>query len=183
MKNPFVTGPRLYLRPIEREDAPQLAVFVNDPNVRRTLLLHRPLNVAQEYAFVESLERDEHQVVLGIARRESPELIGVINLFDLDFRSRRAEFGLFIGDRSLWGQGYGTEATRMMLDYGFGTLNLSRVWLQVFAHHAAGIRAYEKAGFRREGVLREQHYAEGKFVDAVVMGILRAEWMPLSLPQ
>jgi ribosomal-protein-alanine N-acetyltransferase len=183
LKNPFAIGPRLYFRPIEREDAPQLAVFVNDPVVRRTLLLHRPLNVAQEYGFVESLERDEHQVVFGIARHESPELIGVTNLFDLDFRSRRAEFGLFIGERALWGQGYGTEATRMMLDYGFGTLNLSRVWLQVFAHHAAGLRTYEKAGFRREGVLREQHYTEGRPVDAVVMGILRPEWTPLSPPR
>ena len=184
MKSAFLIGPRLYFRPLEREDAPRLAVYLNDPGVRRTLLHHRPMSAAQEQAFIESLGKSEQQVVVGIARKERPdELIGVTGLHGLDFRSRRAEFGIFIGERSLWRQGYGTEATRMMLDYGFGTLNLSRVWLQVFAHHAAGLRTYEKAGFRREGVLREQHYTEGRPVDAVVMGILRPEWTPLSPPR
>ena len=180
MQNAFFVGPRLYFRPIEREDAPRLASFMNDAAVRRTLLAHRPLSVAQEQSFVEGLGKDEHHVVVGIARHESPELIGATGLHGLDFRSRRAELGLVIGERSLWGQGYGTEATRMMLDYGFGTLNLNRVWLQVYGHHAAAARVYEKAGFRREGVQREQHFAEGRYVDAVMMGILRSEWTPLT---
>jgi ribosomal-protein-alanine N-acetyltransferase len=182
MKTPFLIGPRLYFRPLEREDAPRLAAFANDPAVRQRLLLHRPMSVGQEQAFVEELARDEHKVVLGIARHSSDELMGVTGLHGLDFRSRRAEFGLFIGECSAWGQGFGTEATRMMLDYGFGTLNLHRIWLQVFASHAAGLRVYEKAGFRQEGVQREQHFAEGRYEDGVLMGILRSEWTPLSKP-
>jgi RimJ/RimL family protein N-acetyltransferase len=182
MKTPFLVGPRLYFRPLEREDAPRLAAYLNDPGVRRALLWHRPLSVAQEQSFLEALGKDEHQVVLGIARHEDSELIGTTGLHGLDFRSRRAEFGLVIGERSFWGQGYGTEATRMMLDYGFGTLNLNRVWLQVFGHHTAAVRVYEKAGFRREGVQREHHFAEGRYVDTVMMGILRSEWTPLTLP-
>jgi diamine N-acetyltransferase len=182
MKNPFLIGPRLYFRPIEREDAPRLAGFLNDPGVRRTLLWHRPLSVMHEVSFLEAMGKDEHQVVLGIARHGYDELIGSTGLHALDFRSRRAELGLVIGDRSLWSQGYGTEATRMMLDYGFGTLNLNRIWLQVYASHTAGQRVYEKAGFRREGVQREQHFAEGRYEDGVLMGILRSEWTPLSAP-
>jgi RimJ/RimL family protein N-acetyltransferase len=180
VKNAFFVGPRLYFRPLEREDAPRLAAYVNDPDVRRTLSMYRPQSVAQEQGFIEALGQDEHRVVVGIARHEEPELIGITGLHGLDFRSRRAELGLFIGERSLWGQGYGTEATRMMLDYGFGTLNLNRVWLQVYGHHAAAARAYEKAGFRREGVQREQHFADGRYVDGVLMGILRSEWTPLT---
>jgi len=157
-----------------------VAAYLNDPEVRRTLLIHRPLSVGLEQSFLEALGKDEHQVVLGIARHESPELIGSVGLHGLDFRGRRAELGLVIGERSLWGQGYGTEATRMMLDYGFGTLNLNRVWLQVFGHHPAAARVYEKAGFRREGVQREQHFTEGHYVDGVLMGILRSEWTPLT---
>ena len=179
MKNPFFIGPRLYFRPLEREDAPRLAGYMNDPDVRRTLLVHRPWSVTQELTFVESAGKDEHQVVVGIARHEDTELIGATGLHGLDFRTRRAELGLVIGERSCWGQGYGTEATRMMLDYGFSTLNLNRVWLQVFGDNAAAIRAYEKAGFRREGVQREHCYTEGHYVDAVMMGILRSEWTPL----
>jgi RimJ/RimL family protein N-acetyltransferase len=181
MRNPFFVGPRLYFRPLEREDAPVLARYVNDPAVRRTLSMYRPHSVAQEQSFVESLSKSEHQVVMGISRHESPdELIGVTGLHGLDFRGRRAEFGIFIGLSELWGKGYGTEAARMMLDYGFGTLNLNRVWLQVYGHHTAAVRAYEKAGFKREGVQREQHFTDGRYVDGVLMGILRSEWTPLT---
>ncbi|MBN1203296.1 MAG: GNAT family N-acetyltransferase [Myxococcaceae bacterium] len=182
MTSVFLPGPRLYLRPIEREDAPRIAAYINDPQVRRTLLAHRPMSVAEEQAFLEAREKDEHHVVLGIARQGQEELIGATGLHLLDFRSRRAELGLMIGDRSAWGQGFGTEATRLMLDYGFGTLNLHKVWLHVYAHHAPAIRVYEKAGFRKEGVQRDQHYVEGRYVDAVLMGIIRSEWTPLTLP-
>jgi [ribosomal protein S5]-alanine N-acetyltransferase len=182
MKNPFFIGPRLYFRALEREDAPQLAGFINDPGVRRTLLLHRPMSVGQELGFVDALGKDEHQVILGVARHGHSELIGSVGLHALDFRTRRAEFGMLIGDRSQWGQGFGTEATRMMLDYGFGTLNLNRIWLQAFASNTAAIRVYEKAGFRQEGVQRAHLFKDGEYEDGVLMGILRSEWKPLSLP-
>jgi len=182
MKTPFLIGPRLYFRPLEREDAPRLATFINDPPVRRTLLMHRPMSVGQELAWLEGLGKDEHHIVLGIARQSDDELIGTAGLHRLDYRSRLAEFGLALGLRTAWGQGFGTEATRMTLDYAFGTLNLNRVWLQVYASNAAAIRVYEKVGFRQEGVQRAQHFLEGRYEDGVLMGILRSEWTPLTGP-
>lgn len=182
MKNAFLIGPTVYLRPLEREDAPQLAGYLNSPPVRRTLALYRPMSVGQEGAFLESLASNETDVVLGVVLRDADVLLGVTGLHRMDFRSRYAEFGIFIGEPSEWGKGLGTEATRLMLDYGFGTLNLNKVWLQVYGHHAAAQRAYEKAGFRREGVQREQYFVDGRYVDAILMGILRAEWTPL-LPE
>jgi RimJ/RimL family protein N-acetyltransferase len=78
VRNPFFVGPRLYFRPLERADAPALAAYVNEPSVRRTLSIYRPQSVGQEQAFVESLAKNEHQVVVGISRREYPDkLIGV----------------------------------------------------------------------------------------------------------
>jgi ribosomal-protein-alanine N-acetyltransferase len=182
LKNPFLIGPRLYLRPLEREDAPRLAGYINDPAVRRTLLAHRPMSVGQEQAWLEMLGKDDHHVVMGIARQSDDELIGATGLHRIDSRTRNAEMGLSLGDRSAWGQGFGTEATRMMLDYGFGTLNLHRIWLLVYASNAPAIRVYEKAGFRKEGVLREHYFMEGQYEDGVLMGILRSEWKPLTLP-
>ncbi|NMO20269.1 GNAT family N-acetyltransferase [Pyxidicoccus fallax] len=182
MANAFLIGPSVYLRPLEREDAPLVAGYLNNPAVRRTLAAYRPLSVGQEQAFLEALATNEQNVVLGVVSRDRDLLIGVTGLHRLDFRGRHAEFGLFIGDPSYWGRGLGTEATRLMLDYGFGTLNLNRVWLQVFGHHASAQRVYEKAGFRREGIQREQHFVEGRYTDGVLMGILRAEWTPL-LPE
>lgn len=182
MKTPFLIGPRLYFRPLEREDSPRVAAYMNDPAVRRTLLAHRPMTRAQEDAWLEGLGKDENHVVLGIARQSDDVLIGATGLHHLNFRGRHAELGLVLGERSAWGQGFGTEATRMMLDYGFGTLNLNRVWLQVYASHTPAIRVYEKAGFRKEGVQREHHFLDGRHEDGVLMGILRSEWAPLTLP-
>jgi RimJ/RimL family protein N-acetyltransferase len=68
------------------------------------------------------------------------------------------------------------------VDYAFGTLNLNRVWLQVYASHAPAIHVYEKVGFRREGVQRAQHFLDGRYEDGVLMGMLRSEWTPLTMP-
>jgi UDP-4-amino-4,6-dideoxy-N-acetyl-beta-L-altrosamine N-acetyltransferase len=178
VQTPFFLGPRLYFRPLEREDAPRLAAFVNHPDVRRNLLVHRPMNTAQEVGFIDTLTASQRDVMFAIVLRDGDRMIGTTGLHDMDFRSRRATFGMLLGEPSEWGKGYGSEATRMVLDYGFGTLNLNRVQLEVLEHNVAGLRAYEKAGFRREGVMRQHHYVDGAYVDTVVMGILRSEWKP-----
>jgi UDP-4-amino-4,6-dideoxy-N-acetyl-beta-L-altrosamine N-acetyltransferase len=178
VQTPFFLGPRLYFRPLEREDAPRLAAFINHPDVRRNLLIHRPMNTVQEVAFIDTLTASQRDVLFAIVLRDGDRMIGTTGLHDLDFRSRRATFGMQLGEPSEWGKGYGSEATRMVLEYGFGTLNLNRVQLEVLEHNVAGIRAYEKAGFRREGVMRQHHYVDGAYVDTLVMGILRSEWKP-----
>jgi RimJ/RimL family protein N-acetyltransferase len=178
VQTPFFLGPRLYFRPLEREDAPRLAAFINHPDVRRNLLVHRPMNTAQEVGFIDTLTASQRDVLFAIVLRDGDRMIGTSGLHDMDFRSRRATFGMLIGEPSEWGKGYGSEATRMVLDYGFGTLNLNRVQLEVLEHNVAGLRAYEKAGFRREGVMRQHHYVDGAYVDTLVMGILRSEWKP-----
>jgi len=81
-----------------------------------------------------------------------------------------------LGEKSWWNKGYGTETMRAMLRHGFETLNLHRIWLQVYANNQHGIRAYEKAGFQHEGVYREGHYQAGKYHDVFLMSVLRQEW-------
>ena len=182
MKNIFLIGPRLYFRPLEREDAPRLAGFVNDPEVRRTVLTHRPMSVGAEEAFLAGLSNATSDVMFGICPRDKDTLIGVTGLHKLDTKDRRADFGLLIGDKTQWGKGYGTEATRLMLDYAFGTLNLNKVTLEVFSNNPAGLRAYVKAGFQREGLLRQQHFIEGRYVDGILMGVLRERWTAFVPP-
>jgi [ribosomal protein S5]-alanine N-acetyltransferase len=182
VKNVFLIGPRLYFRALEREDAPRLAGFVNDPDVRRTVLTHRPMSVAAEEAFLAGISEGPTQVQFGIALRDKDTLIGVTGIHHLEPRDRRGELGLLIGDKTQWGKGYGTEATRLMLDYAFGTLNLHKVTLEVFSNNPAGMRAYEKAGFQREGLLRQQHFVEGRYVDGILMGVLRERWTAFVPP-
>jgi RimJ/RimL family protein N-acetyltransferase len=183
MKNPFLIGTKVYLRPLEREDAPLFVPWVNDTEVTRTLeAIYRPINLQTEVDFIEKIYKSEHDVVLGIAVRATDALIGVVGLHQINFKNRGAVFGIFIGEKDEWGKGYGTEATALTAGYAFATLNLNRVVLRVYEDNERGIRAYEKVGFRREGVLRQDTYREGRYWDTFVMGILREEWMAREQP-
>lgn len=176
MNHPFLIGASIYLRPLDRADAALLVPWVNDPLVMRTLLLHRPMSLQAEEAFLARAAQDPSDVVLGIALKRTDRLIGVTALHQLDAKDRHVSFGLFIGDRRQWGKGYATEATRLMVRYAFETLNLNRVWLHVFEYNAAALRVYEKVGFRREGVLRQHHFRDGRYWDTIPMALLREEW-------
>lgn len=180
MKNPFLIGTKTYLRPLEREDAPQVVCWFNDPEVTRTLLVYRPMSVQAEVAFIETINKDEHDIVLGIAIKQTDRLIGVTGLHQMELKNRHTNFGICIGEKSEWGKGYGTEATRLMVKYAFETLNMNRVWLHVYEYNERGVRAYEKVGFKREGVLRQETYREGRYWDTITMAILREEWEALK---
>src|SRR5262245_41829341 len=176
MKNPFLIGTKIYLRPLEREDAPLYVSWLNDPEVTRTLLFYRPINLQAEVDFIESAYRGEHEVTLGIALKETDTLIGATGLSLMDFKNRHTSFGIFIGEKSEWGKGYGTKATALITGYAFETLNMNRVWLNVYEYNERGVRAYERVGFKREGILRQDRYHEGRYWDTIIMGILCEEW-------
>jgi RimJ/RimL family protein N-acetyltransferase len=180
VKNPFLIGTKVYLRPLDREDAPVLVTWFNDPEVTRTLRRYLPLALREEQDFIEKLGQNEHNLAVGIALRDSDRLIGGTGFHEMDFRNRHASFGILIGEKAEWGKGYGTEATALMVGYAFETLNLNRVWLHVYEHNPKAMRAYEKVGFRREGVLRQDCYREGRYWDTIVMAILREEWDALQ---
>jgi RimJ/RimL family protein N-acetyltransferase len=180
MKNPFRIGAKVYLRPLEREDAPLLTPWFNDPEVTRNLLRYRPLNLREEEAWIDKLGHGEHDLAVGIVVRATDRLIGGTGFHQLDFQNRHGSFGICIGEKSEWGKGYGTEATALMVQYAFDTLNLNRVWLHVYEYNERGIRAYEKAGFKREGVLRQACYRDGRYWDTIVMAVLRDEWQAVQ---
>jgi [ribosomal protein S5]-alanine N-acetyltransferase len=176
VQNPFLIGENVYLRPVERADAPLCARWLNDPAVSRTLAQYRPMNLQSEEEFIDRARSDEHSVLLAIVLRDGDRPIGVGGLDLIDFKARRARFGIVIGEPDHWGRGHGTEATRLILRHAFATLNLHRVWLQVYEYNERGLRCYDRIGFRREGVLRQDHYSEGRYWDVIAMGLLRPEW-------
>jgi RimJ/RimL family protein N-acetyltransferase len=176
MRNPFLIGSSIYLRPLEREDAEVLAPYFNDPEITRTILSRPPISFRAEADFLEKLGQNESDLVLGIVIKATDRLIGGTGLHQLHFKNRSGVFGISIGAHEEWGKGYGLEATRLIVNYAFETLNLNRVSLHVFEYNTRALRVYEKAGFRREGVLRQDNYREGRYWDSILMAILRAEW-------
>jgi [ribosomal protein S5]-alanine N-acetyltransferase len=176
VRNPFLIGTKVYLRPLECEDVGPLVAWFNDPEVTRFLLRYRPLTRMEEEAFLRKMSESDTDVVLGIAVRESDQFVGCTGLHQLDSRNRHASFGIGVGDKGAWGKGYGTEATRLMVHHAFDTLNLNRVWLRVYEYNERALGMYQKVGFRTEGRLRQDAFHEGRYWDTIVMAVLRDEW-------
>jgi len=176
MKTPFLIGSTVYLRAIEREDAALAQAWINDPEVNFFMRTNWPLNRQAEEQFIDKIAQSEHDLVLMMVRREGDLPLGLTGFHQIDYFRRHAMFGITIGAKEEWGKGYGTEATRLMVAHAFATLNLNRVWLHVYEYNARAQRTYEKVGFKKEGVLRQDHYRQGRYWDTIAMGILRAEW-------
>jgi RimJ/RimL family protein N-acetyltransferase len=176
MNNAFLIGKEIYLRPLDREDADLVRSWLNDPEVRAHLQWYRPLSRRAEEEFIDRVGQSEHDLVLLIVLKEWDCPIGVAGLHDIDVKNRHALFGICIGVKEQWGKGHGSDATRLIVGHAFETLNLNRVFLRVYEDNARGIRAYERVGFKREGLLRQDNFRHGRYWDTIVMGILREEW-------
>lgn len=178
MRNAFLAGRSIYLRPVEPEDAPHYQTSMNDEEVVRNLLVHRPLTREDQRRFNEraGAAAEPTEPVFAIVRTRGDLLLGATGLHAIDWRRRLAGFGIQIGRKGEWGKGYGTEATSLMLDYAFRDLNLNKVWLQVYEYNTRGIGAYTRVGFRVEATFREDRFTDGRYWDTFHMGILRREW-------
>jgi len=172
----YYEGKRLYLRPLELADEPQLRTWLNDPENWRTLLRFLPINAEREREYLEELYKSSEHVGLGIVLRRDDRLIGATGFRQIHPSNRSAVFGLLIGDRREQSRGYGTEVTRLMVRYGFEELNLNRMALTVFSHNGRAIRAYRRAGFVQEGCLRQAMFRNGRYHDELCFSILRSEW-------
>jgi RimJ/RimL family protein N-acetyltransferase len=113
---------------------------------------------------------------MGIHVRDTDRLIGSCAFSQLDGDNGSTLYHITIGERDSWGQGFGSEATELMVDHAFTQLALHRVALTVFQFNARAIHAYEKCGFKIEGRARDAIYRDGRFWDEIHMSILADEW-------
>lgn len=174
-------GKRIRLRRNERIDLPKFVEWLNDPEVRHYLSMSLPISqAAEEQWFENMLKRPPEEQSLGIEIKDGDgwRLVGNCSIFDINWRARSAEVGLFIGDKTCWNKGFGSEVMRLLLCLGFETMNLNRIYLRVDSENRGGIRAYEKAGFVHEARLRESNFRDGRFCDDLIMSVLRSEWVP-----
>lgn len=175
----MIYGQRVRLRALERADVPKFYDWVNDPEVTAGLQLFLPLSTLDEEKWFEMVmgrQQAEKPLAVDIRDGDGWRLVGNCGFFEIDWVARAAEFGIMLGDKSVWDQGYGLETLRLLLRHGFRTLNLNRVGLRVYSANARAIRAYEKAGFVHEGRLRQAVYKTGAYQDVLFMSVLRAEW-------
>jgi RimJ/RimL family protein N-acetyltransferase len=168
-------GEHVELTAIRDADRERLFQWIND----REEVLHNagysPVHERDHVAWFERIRTRPDVTIFAIRATGDGELIGSCQLLEIDRTHSTADLQIRIGVPEQRGKGYGTEAVRLLLAYAFRDVGLARVQLHVFANNDRAIRAYEKAGLRREGVLRSAAYIDGQRRDVVVMGILREE--------
>ncbi len=176
----MIFGKRIRLRAPERSDLHQFVAWLNDPEVLAGLLIYAPLSSVDEESWFESMLKrpiEEHPLVIEIRQGENEwQMIGNCGFHAFNWRVRSAEVGIFIGEKSKWNQGYGTEVMELLLQFGFDTLNLNRIALEVYENNPGAIRAYDKAGFVIEGRKRQAMFKGGEYVDILLMSVIRSEW-------
>lgn len=176
----IIYGKRIRLRAVEREDVAKFHAWVNDPEVTRGLLLNLPLSMWDEEDWFAGLSRRdpaERPLAIDIRKGRAWKLVGNCGVHGVSWMNRSCELGILIGEKDEWNKGYGAEAMTLLLKHGFETLNMNRVYLQVYDDNIRAVRSYEKAGFVLEGRQRQAVYKNGKYEDVLFMSVLRSEWM------
>ncbi len=170
-------GKKVILRPLSVKDAPRFCQWLADREVTKFLSFYEknPPTIKEEQDWLKKARRDKNNFRLAVDTIDGVH-IGTVGLDEIDQSNKRAEYGIFIGDKKYWGQGYGSEAGRLIVDYGFKKLKLHRIFLQVIAYNIRGIKSYKKIGFRIEGRSRQHVWRDGYWHDKIWMGILREEW-------
>lgn len=177
----IIEGDVVGLGPIDRELIPHYLRWSNDLATSRTIGLTWPATLEQETDRYQARVQDPASVWFTIYELGTDRPIGLSWLYDIDTRHSRASFGISIGEAGDRGRGFGSEATSLTLDYAFNALGVENVMLTVVAFNEAGIRAYEKAGFRTFGRRRRCTRFGGELHDLVYMECTASDFTRPSL--
>jgi len=174
----YLTSETIGLRGLRREDIPLYRSWLENREALHYMESGwRPSNDKEmEDIYLTSTQSPDHAVFVIVAK-QSGQPVGVCGLYLIQWICRRGEFRILIGDSDSLGKGYGTEACRLTVAYGFDTLNLETIYLGVNADNARAIRSYEKSGFRPEGRRRQLIFRNGRYYDALMMSVLRQEYL------
>ncbi len=172
-----LTGSRVVLRRHAPSNIGAFRRWYSDPEVARlTRYQDGPMRGDEIDRFFAARVVGPEALAMAIHVRATDRLIGSCAFSQLDPDNGSALFHITIGERDAWGHGYGTEATRLMVEHAFGTLGLHRIALAVFEFNVRAIRAYLRAGFRVEGRSREAIWRDGRWWDEIQMSVLSDEW-------
>lgn len=163
----IISGERVGLGSLRRDLLPTYQRWINTAEVRRGLVRPSVQTLEAEGAWYEQAAHATDQVHFTVYDLKDMEPTGTTSLVNIDHYFGSADFGISLGERR--NQGLGTEATRLVLDYGFNVLGLQHVMLRVWSWNTAAIRAYEKAGFKVVGRLRNAAVSMGRRYDVVLM--------------
>jgi RimJ/RimL family protein N-acetyltransferase len=173
---PILVGARVRLRPFREDDLDAAWRMLGDEEGRRLTGTHARFTREDSDRWYRSRPDQVDRLDLAVARRDDDRLVGEVVLHELDRDNRSCGFRISLLGPEVFGRGYGTEATRLLLDHAFGTVGLHRVELEVYDHNPRALHVYRRLGFVVEGVRRDALRWDGRYHDALVMAVLETEW-------
>lgn len=171
---------RIYLRPLCEADAPILLENTRDEEIRYMTGTIQNFTLVQIKRHLTTIDNDPTRYDFAICIKATDEMIGELSIFEIDEEDKKAGFRISMNSISLTGKGFGSEAIKIVLYFVFEHLRLNRLQLEVFSHNLRGIRAYEKVGFVKEGVLRQSLYYNDTYSDEIIMAMLKSDYNKLQ---
>ena len=170
-----LVGDRIYLSPRSIEDAEKFTEWLNDFETTDYIgRSGRLLTVAEEKEFLEKNINSEATFV--IVTLDDDKMIGTVSIEKINHLNRTGVLGIFIGDKDYRNNGYGTEAIKLILEYGFKYLNLNNIKLDLMEFNERALKCYKKCGFKEYGRRRKSEFVNGKYYDKISMDILKEEF-------
>lgn len=171
----YISGERIYFREVRLSDVTdQYVAWMNDPEVNQFLETRfMPQTVETICEYVRQMNMNADTVFMAVATTADKVHIGNIKIGPINWFHRAAFISIFIGEKNCWGKGFGTEAIQLAADLAFDKLNLHKLNANIYEGNQGSLRAFEKAGFTKEGRRCGQRFYNGRYVDEIMMGLLR----------
>lgn len=170
-----LVGIRCYFSFFSLEDIERNTEWVNDLEIGQFVLFSSTVyDIDKERDALRTLM--DKDVIFAIVEKDTNKSIGNCGLHQISEVHRHAQIGMFIGDKSYWNQGIGTEATNLLLDYGFNVMNLNNISLEVVEYNKRALRCYEKCGFKYVGTRRKSIFMAGQYHDVLIYDMLAEDF-------
>ena len=176
---PLITlaGEHVAIGPLRRDLVPLYHAWISNPETTQYLSeAGLVLTLDEEYAWYESQLQSTTIRHFTIYALPDYQPIGTVNLHQINHRHHKANLGIMIGEPAMRGRGFGTEAVRLIADFGFHAMGLHSIWLTTYEFNIAGQKAYERAGFTEVGRRRQCRYLNGRFWDEIHYDLLASEF-------
>lgn len=171
----MLLGTQVSLGPVLESDGAIFFRWRNTPGLMHLDGLYRPCSQAEFDGWFRGIGRSPAQVVFAIRTLDQAQLVGYLEVREIQPLNRSADISIMIGDAVNWGRGYGRDALGLAVGFCWKELNLQRLSMVVMMHNQRALRAYRAAGFQEEGRMRQALYSDGQFVDLVLMARLRSD--------
>ena len=168
---------RIYLRAFELDDYKTSVTWRNDSHIWNMLGGTKYfVSEAYEKKWVEEAIFNSKDIRLAVCLKENDLYIGNVYLTDIDMINRKAVSHVLIGNKDYWGKGYASEALKLLLDYAFNERGLNRIVADILESNEQSIRMHEKTGYKKEGLMRESVFKNGKFQNQIRMSLLKEDF-------